>query len=673
MITPSYRAGDMVWVKFYIMGYKYGEQNSIDTSYDVELLDPDGTSVMKQEDAAMEKSMAYYPQPYIPGIFNLTLKSTMTHNVYTLVITAHDAVGNQTATATIEISGRLTSHKNGNEHGTEGPRDQSGRGPVWNLRRNRRGPGGGALVFPRGPCIRRRWRSRSPPTIRRSATRFTARPGITSAASVWNRCSNTNTTFCCGVWMQRAGRRHRSSFSPIPLQRVPGPIVPAGTAGWAFAFRLRRAAEPSEIILHVQLLDNVTVAKQEALGTLGVNLIHAAFFLNDQPHELVAALIEGLRRSQVEVDMIRLSGPAFQGVDNRLMSLQLVEQGLTDATMFTAEGEVVQPSEAISGRAMLMERGAFRPVTNVTWEMLQGAQRQYLLRAGTRLSIPLVLMEMTLSNLVTGHRIDHGDFLARASMLNALGITVMVSNYDRFDLVTSYLRRYTKEAIVMVMGAPTLVGIFEETYYVGLPGGILEGLGRLFQGDTTLYVYPMKAGPDAPVVDAVSLPLAPLSRRLYWYLLESGQIQPVREFREEQLHVYPDDVLAKIQSGDATWESMVPPQVAEIIRLAGFLVIKHSAAPRRNLAVWEPSALAMSSGVPSATIRPPASPPSGPRSITQSAARMTSALCSMTSSVPPWSISRSKTARSFVMSSKCRPVVGSSQMKSVPSLVAWAR
>jgi hypothetical protein len=354
-----------------------------------------------------------------------------------------------------------------------------------------------------------------------------------------------------------------------------------GGHGWlGVRFQTAPRAEPSEIILHVQLLDHVTVAKQEALGMLGVNLIHAAFFLNESPHELIAALSEGLRRTQVEVDMIRLSGPAFHGVDNRLMSLQLVEQGLTDATMFTAEGEVVQPSEAISGKALLMERGAFRPVTNVTWEMLQGAQRQFRSTrpaAGATAvpaKAPVVLMEMTLSNLVTGHRIDHGDFLARASMLNALGITVMISNYDRFDLVTSYLRRYTKEPIVMVMGAPTLVGIFEEKYYSALPGGILEGLGRLFQGDTTLYVYPMKAGPDAPVVDAVSLPLAPLSRRLYWYLLESGQIQSVREFREEQLHVYPDDVLAKIQSGDMTWESMVPPQVAEIIRSRGLFGYK---------------------------------------------------------------------------------------------------
>jgi len=99
LITPSYRAGDMVWVKFYIAGYKYGEQNSIDASYDVELFGADGASIMTKEDAAMEKSTAYYPQPYIPAIFNLTLKSTMTHSVYTLVITAHDNVGNQTATA----------------------------------------------------------------------------------------------------------------------------------------------------------------------------------------------------------------------------------------------------------------------------------------------------------------------------------------------------------------------------------------------------------------------------------------------------------------------------------------------------------------------------------------------------------------------------------------------
>ena len=344
--------------------------------------------------------------------------------------------------------------------------------------------------------------------------------------------------------------------------------MPGGHGWLGVRFQTAPRSEPSEIIVHVQLPANVTVAKQEALGSLGVNLIHAAFFLHGQPRELTAALMDGLRRSQIEVDMIRLSGPAFGGVDNRLISLQLIQQGLTDATMFTAAGEVVQPSEAISGKALLIERGAFRPVTNVTWEMLQTAAHQFCIARCTTTQ-PLVLMEMTLSNLATGHSIDHGDFLARASILNALGITVMVSNYDRFDLVTSYLRRYTREAIVMVMGAPTLVSIFDNSYYSALPGGILEGLGRLFEGDTTLYVYPTKARSDAPVVDAASVPLSAHSRRLYEYLLESGRVEPVRNFSEDQLHVYPDDVLAKIEAGDSTWENMVPPQVAAIIRERG--------------------------------------------------------------------------------------------------------
>jgi hypothetical protein len=99
LITPVYRAGDTIWVRFYIVGYKTGEQHSIDCSYDVELLGPDGASIMKKEDAAMEKSTAYYPQPYIPGIFNLTLKPTTPPATYTVVITAHDNVGSQTATA----------------------------------------------------------------------------------------------------------------------------------------------------------------------------------------------------------------------------------------------------------------------------------------------------------------------------------------------------------------------------------------------------------------------------------------------------------------------------------------------------------------------------------------------------------------------------------------------
>jgi len=141
------------------------------------------------------------------------------------------------------------------------------------------------------------------------------------------------------------------------------------------------------------------------------------------------ALMDGLRRERAEVDMIKVSGPAFTGVDNRLMSLQLVEQVLTDAVLFTVHGEVEQASEVLSGKPVLMERGTFRLVTNVTKEMLDRSLEQ--LHGDPRMESedPVVLMEMTLNNLMTEHIIDHKDFLARADTLSAGGKMVMISNY----------------------------------------------------------------------------------------------------------------------------------------------------------------------------------------------------------------------------------------------------
>jgi len=95
----AYRPGDMVWVRFDAVGFKHGEQNAIDVSYDVAVLSPDGKQLFTQEDAAVEKSQAFYPQPWVPGSFNLSLQPTMATGAYTLVITVHDALGKQTAEA----------------------------------------------------------------------------------------------------------------------------------------------------------------------------------------------------------------------------------------------------------------------------------------------------------------------------------------------------------------------------------------------------------------------------------------------------------------------------------------------------------------------------------------------------------------------------------------------
>src|SRR2546428_1691949 len=261
--------------------------------------------------------------------------------------------------------------------------------------------------------------------------------------------------------------------------------------GWlGVRFQAEKRADPSQIIIHVRMLDEANVDQQEALGVIGVNLLYGAFY-HSQLERLISSLQENLAPGKIQVDLIKFSGPAFANIDNRLMSLQLVSQGLTDAVMFTADGEMVQPSEILHKKAILIERGSFRPVTYATNDMLDGARRQFLKESGCSEKDLVVLMEMTLENLLSEGQLNHADFLARVDILGALGRTVLISRFGEYYRLAGYLTRYTNEMVGLVMGLPSLMEIFDEKFYLNLEGGILEALGRMFKGNLKLFVYPM--------------------------------------------------------------------------------------------------------------------------------------------------------------------------------------
>src|SRR5437764_2385255 len=184
--------------------------------------------------------------------------------------------------------------------------------------------------------------------------------------------------------------------------------------GWlGVRFQQEPRGEPSQIIVHVRMLDDSNVDQQEALGIIGVNLLFGAFY-HQQPEKLIASLQENLAPDRMQVDLIKFSGPAYANVDNRLMSLQLVSQGLTDAVIFTAEGgEMVQAADILYKKAILVERGSFRPVTYATNDMLNGARSAFLEQSGSSEEDLVVLMEMTLENLLAEGQLNHADFLAR--------------------------------------------------------------------------------------------------------------------------------------------------------------------------------------------------------------------------------------------------------------------
>jgi len=346
------------------------------------------------------------------------------------------------------------------------------------------------------------------------------------------------------------------------------------THGWmGIRFQTVPGSPPSDVVLHVRMWDRENFQQQEALGILGVNLIHAALYLHWHPEAVVNALLDNLSIDRVEVDMIRFTGPAFAKVDNRLLALQLVEKGLTNAAMFLPGGDLVQPADALYKKAILVERGSFRPVTKVTVDMLSAALARFVQEPGVTDQVPTVLMEMTLKNLSAEGKINHQDFLDRVDMLGTLGHPVLISNYGEFHRLAAYLFRYTKMPVGFVMGVPTLRELFEEKYYQELEGGILESFGRMFRNDLKLYVYPMKDARNSAVITAGNLRVAPHLRHLYLYLAENHHIVGLRDIDESSLTVLSGDVLRMIQKSEPGWESMVPPQVSQLIkqrRLLGY-------------------------------------------------------------------------------------------------------
>jgi hypothetical protein len=340
--------------------------------------------------------------------------------------------------------------------------------------------------------------------------------------------------------------------------------------GWlGVRFQSQPRGQPSQIIIHVRLLDEANVDQQEALGVIGVNLVHGAFY-HAQPEKLISSLQENLAPGRIEVDMIKFAGPLFQKVDNRLMSLRLVSQGLTNAVMFKADGESVQPAEIFYKKAILVERGSFRPVTYATNDMLDGARRVFLAQSECSEKDLIVLMEMTLENLLAAGQIDHADFLARVDILGALGRTVLISRFAEYYRLAGYLFRYTNKPIGLVMGVPSLIEIFDEKYYTKLEGGILEALGRMFKGGLKLYVYPMIDEATGKIVSAHQVKVAPNLRSLFRYLIDNQYVQEVTDYHREYLRIHPPEVLAKLQSGDTNWEQMVPPEVVHIIKKRQF-------------------------------------------------------------------------------------------------------
>ncbi len=348
--------------------------------------------------------------------------------------------------------------------------------------------------------------------------------------------------------------------------------------GWmGVKYQAHPRDEDSQITIHVRMLDHENSLQQEALGIVGVNLLYAAFFLHHKPELIIESLLDNLSTERIEIDMIEFSGIEFRHVDNRVMSLKLVQLDLTGAAMFGPSGEVLQPTEVLRKKPILVERGSFRPVTKVNIDMIDSARKQFAQDPEVEDEKVVELMEITMRNLLATGEIDLRDFLARADVLAAAGKTVLISDYFEYYRLASYLAQFTDKPIGVTLGVSSLLELFDEQYYKGLEGGILEAFGKLFTKDFRIYVYPLLDQKTGELRTAENAAIPEGLQDLYQHLLKRGMIRQLEHFNRDVLHIFSRDVLRRISAGDASWEEMVPEEIAETIKRRQFFGYSESA------------------------------------------------------------------------------------------------
>ncbi len=338
--------------------------------------------------------------------------------------------------------------------------------------------------------------------------------------------------------------------------------------GWiGLRFQLDpKQKEYDEIILHVRFKQNEARLQQETLGILGVNLIYGAYFKHDRPRKLLKYLYDHIDKDTLEIDMINFTGPSFKGVDNRLMSLQLIKNDMTDAVMFGPDGNNLLPASILYKKNILALRGSFRPVTKVNMDMFQKSYDIFVREQTVDYDNTIVIFEITLSNLRASGEIDEQDFMDRAELLCSLGHTVMISKFQEYYKLVEYLNNYTKARIGLTMGVNNLVDVFDEKYYRHLSGGILEAFGKLFFKDLKVYLYPMKDSDTGQIMTSNNVKVHPRMKELYKFFKYNNKVMDIIDYDPDIMDIFSREVLKRITNGEDGWEEMLPEGIAEVIK-----------------------------------------------------------------------------------------------------------
>ena len=337
--------------------------------------------------------------------------------------------------------------------------------------------------------------------------------------------------------------------------------------GWmGIRYQVAPEQDYNDIILHVRFHQTEARLQQEAIGIMGVNLVYGAFYNYDEPRKIIKHLYDHIDKTAIEIDTINFSGPVFKEIDNRILSLQLLKNRMTEAVMFNPEGNNILPARVLYKKNILVLRGSFRPVTKVNIDMFEKSYDIFIKEQNVDVRKTEVIFEITLSNLTAQGEIDELDFMDRAKLLCSLGHTVMISDFKEYYRMVDYLSEYTREQIGLTMGVSNFVEIFDEHYYEDIKGGILEAFGKMFHNNLKVYLYPMKDLETGEIINSNNLKLHPRMKDFYKFFKYNGKIVDIIDFEGDYLSIFSREILSKIKKGQNDWDDQLPEGIAEMIK-----------------------------------------------------------------------------------------------------------
>lgn len=337
--------------------------------------------------------------------------------------------------------------------------------------------------------------------------------------------------------------------------------------GWiGVAFEGSNRHIPNVIYIHVQLKENDGLLQQYTIGAIGVNLMYGALFQPDKPRNLIKTLLDNLDTERLDVDYIFMNGPDFMGVDNRLLNLFLVSEGMTAAIMFDKDGKVQQPSDMLYKKNVLAIRGVFRPINNLGLEIVKHSHDKFSRDQSYTAENTITFCEMTLNNLMNGEQIDEKDFLDRVDVLNAMGQCVMVSRFLRFFTLTEYFTKFKMLRLRLVMGTPTFIKVLDHSYYKDLRGGLLEAMGRMLGENIKIYIYPSVDHASGRVIFPNDLHLPDDVYHLLKYLEMNRRIVKLENAKTEYQDITSEKVIELIEHSSPELSEVVPQEIEKMIR-----------------------------------------------------------------------------------------------------------